>query len=125
MEKSSPESQKPIDIKDGAEDLYKKISESTVGILQGEVFKEGLKVLNEKLDPEAVEKLVGMIAVAMTASAYNAVAQYHASVINTLIKQSEDMNTAFGNVAADIHGMNSAIQILRGRITELEKKSLG
>lgn len=114
----------PIDVKDDAEKLYRKISESTVEILQGEVFKDGLKILNEKLDPEVADRLVGMLAVAMTTSAYNAVLQYHTSVIDTLIKQSEDMNTAFGNIAADIHGINNAVQVLRSRITDIEKRTL-
>ena len=102
--------------------LLKKITETSIEILQLPTIVEGFKSISLLIGEDGAKRVAEMIAVAMTHSATSAIMFYDEYLSAELEKQFSRYGDTLNETIAVVNGMNPAIEVLKTRIAELEKK---
>lgn len=102
--------------------LLNKITDMVIEVLQLPSFVEGFNTISLIVGEESAKKVAEMMAVAMSHSATSAIMFYDEYLNNELSKQFDRYGEALNNTIAVVNGMSAAIEVLKQRIGDVEKK---
>lgn len=107
---------------DTAFQLYKYIYDNTVAMLESEPVVKIFSKMAEDFGPDTASNLMAFIGLAMTQSAYAAVAYYDQVMSQVLDKAFSELAVHINTATADIEGIKAAMQVFRKRLDEVQNK---
>lgn len=102
--------------------LFDAISESSIAILQLPSIQEGFKHLSENITEDGVKKLIEIMVIAMTHSAYNAITFYDGLLKEELIKQFDHYGDSLNSCIGKVNAHEGAIAVLKERVNSFIKE---
>lgn len=103
--------------------LFRKITETTLGILQDPEMGACFKLMETKgLDLEIIRALVRMMAIAMSTSAFNAISFYDELLKEELSKQFNHMGSHINTGKAESEVLRASINVIIAKMGEVTNK---
>lgn len=102
--------------------LYNQIADTTVKIMKLPSTSKLFTDIANKLDEDTAQKLMELMAICMTHSAYHAVAWYDQLLKEELDKQFNNVGAVIDNIRGDVMGQHGALEVFKEKLGKIENQ---